>query len=199
MELALSGMTGMTVAAKNTVVQQAVTDYGKKLRDFIRYRINNPDDAEDLLQDVFLQFTRTLDNPEPIEKVSAWLFTAARNRIIDFYRKKKDKTFSSFASASEGSEEDTLLEPFDFIQSNSASPAEEYTKKLFWQALEAGLETLPMEQRMVFEMHELQGISFNDIQEITGEPLKTLLSRKHYAVKKLRAHLADFYTEWFNN
>jgi len=189
----------MSVAAKNTAVQQAVTEYGKKLRDFIRYRISNQDDADDLLQDVFLQFTRTLDNPEPIEKVSAWLFTAARNRIIDFYRKKKDQTFSSFAPANGDGEEDTLLEPFDFIKSDSSNPAEEYTKKLFWEALEAGLETLPMEQRMVFEMHELQGISFNDIQEITGEPLKTLLSRKHYAVKKLRAHLADFYTEWFKN
>ena len=195
MELALPGMTA---AARNTAVQQAVTEHGKKLLDFIRYRISNPADAEDLLQDVFLQFSRTLENPEPIEKVSSWLFTAARNRIIDFYRKKKDVTFSSFAQDSDG-DEDTLIEPFDFLQSNNSSPADEYTKKLFWQALEAGLETLPMEQRMVFEMHELQGISFNDIQEITGEPLKTLLSRKHYAVKKLRAHLADFYTEWFNN
>src|SRR5688572_26296644 len=139
MELALPGMTA---AAKNQAVQQAVTDYGKKLRDFIRYRINNPDDADDLLQDVFFQFTRALDNPEPIEKVSSWLFTAARNRIIDFYRKKKEKTFSSFSSTSE-SDEDTLLEPFDFLQSASSSPADEYTKKLFWQALEAGLETLP--------------------------------------------------------
>ena len=188
----------MTAAARNTAVQQAVTEHGKKLLDFIRYRIANPADAEDLLQDVFLQFSRTLDNPEPIEKVSSWLYTAARNRIIDFYRKKKAASFSSFAQSSD-SDEDTLLEPFDFIQSNSGSPADEYTKKLFWQALEEGLEKLPMEQRMVFEMHELQGISFNDIQDITGEPLKTLLSRKHYAVKKLRAHLADFYTEWFSN
>ena len=188
----------MTAAARNTAVQQAVTEHGKKLLDFIRYRISNPADAEDLLQDVFLQFSRTLDNPEPIEKVSSWLYTAARNRIIDFYRKKKAASFSSFAQSAD-SDEDTLLEPFDFLQSDSSSPADEYTKKLFWQALEEGLEKLPMEQRMVFEMHELQGISFNDIQDITGEPLKTLLSRKHYAVKKLRAHLADFYTEWFNN
>lgn len=195
MELALPGMTA---AARNTAVQQAVTEHGKKLLDFIRYRISNPADAEDLLQDVFLQFSRTLENPEPIEKVSSWLYTAARNRIIDFYRKKKAASFSSFAQSSD-SDEDTLLEPFDFLQSDSSSPAEEYTKKLFWQALEEGLEKLPMEQRMVFEMHELQGISFNDIQDITGEPLKTLLSRKHYAVKKLRAHLADFYTEWFSN
>ena len=195
MELALHGMTA---AAKNNTVQQAIADYGTKLRDFIRFRINNPDDADDLVQDVFLQFTRSLDNPEPIEKVSAWLFTAARNRIIDFYRKKKDQTFSSFIPTAEA-DDDTLIEPFDFLQSSNNNPADEYTKKLFWQALEAGLETLPIEQRMVFEMHELQGISFNDIQEITGEPLKTLLSRKHYAVKKLRAHLADFYTEWFNN
>ena len=195
MELALPGMTA---AARNTAVQQAVTEHGKKLLDFIRYRISNPADAEDLLQDVFLQFSRTLENPEPIEKVSSWLYTAARNRIIDFYRKKKAAPFSSFAQSSD-SDEDTLLEPFDFLQSDSSSPAEEYTKKLFWQALEEGLEKLPMEQRMVFEMHELQGISFNDIQDITGEPLKTLLSRKHYAVKKLRAHLADFYTEWFSN
>jgi RNA polymerase sigma factor (sigma-70 family) len=92
-------------------------------------------------------------------------------------------------------DEDTLIEPQDFYLSENNTPEEAYTRKLFWQALEAGLALLPDKQRLVFEMHELQGMSFNDIAEVTGESVKTLLSRKHYAVKKLRKHLNDFYNE----
>jgi RNA polymerase sigma factor (sigma-70 family) len=193
MELAL------TVSQKrNQTIQEAVQQYGKKLFDFIRFRVSSTEDAEDVLQDVYFQFSRALENPEPIEKVSSWLFTAARNRIIDTYRKKKSEPFSSFRK--EGSDEDdNLLEPFDFLSSTNNTPEDEYTKKLFWEVLQEGLEQLPEEQRLVFEMHELQGMSFNDIAEVTGDPLKTLLSRKHYAVKRLREHLREYYNETLNN
>jgi RNA polymerase sigma factor (sigma-70 family) len=194
MELALTAMA----ETRNRTIQEAVTQYGKKLFDFIRFRVASPEDAEDVLQDVYFQFSRALENPEPIEKVSSWLFTAARNRIIDFYRKKKTEPFSSFRTQ-ESEDDDTLLEPFDFLTSEGNTPEDEYTKKLFWEVLEEGLEELPEEQREVFEMHELQGLSFNDIAQMTGEPLKTLLSRKHYAVKRLREHLRDYYNETLNN
>ena len=194
MELAVPVMA----EKRNRTIQDAVQQYGKKLFDFIRYRVSSPEDAEDVLQDVYFQFSRALENPEPIEKVSSWLFTAARNRIIDFYRKKKTEPFSSFARP-ESEDDDNLLEPFDFLASEKNTPEDEYTKKLFWEVLQEGLEELPEEQRSVFEMHELQGMSFNDIAEVTGEPLKTLLSRKHYAVKRLREHLREYYNETLNN
>ena len=193
MEIAVTAMA----ETRNRTIQDAVKQYGKKLLDFIRFRVSSPEDAEDVLQDVYFQFSRALDNPEPIEKVSSWLFTAARNRIIDFYRKKKTEPFSSFARP-DSEDDDNLLEPFDFLTANGTTPEDEYTKKLFWEVLQQGLDELPEEQREVFEMHELQGLSFNEIAEMTGEPLKTLLSRKHYAVKRLREYLREYYNETFN-
>lgn len=190
MDIQLQSMT----ASKTLTIQQAVEQYGKKLFDFVRYKVANTEDAEDIIQDVYYQFSKAMDNPEPIEKISSWLFTAARNRIIDLYRKKKPETFTSLLPP-ETDDEDTLIEPQDFYVSDNNTPEEAYTRKLFWQALQEGLSTLPEEQRLVFEMHELQGMSFNDIADVTGEPIKTLLSRKHYAVKKLRNHLNDFYNE----
>ncbi len=181
-------------ATKTYTVQQAIEQYGKKLFDFIRFRVTNTEDAEDILQDVYFQFTKALDNPEPIEKISSWLFTAARNRIIDIYRKKKPDSFSSLLPSTTD-DDDYLIEPQDFLLHDSNTPEEALTRKLFWQMLDEGLSTLPEEQRMVFEMHELQGMSFNDIAEVTGESVKTLLSRKHYAVKKLRSHFNEFYNE----
>lgn len=97
--------------------------------------------------------------------------------------------------ANAAEDEETLLEPQDFLVYDQNTPEEAYTRKLFWQALESGLAQLPEEQRLVFEMHELQGMSFNDIAEVSGESVKTLLSRKYYAVKKLRKYLAEFYEE----
>jgi RNA polymerase sigma factor (sigma-70 family) len=190
MDLAMTAMA----ESKNKSIQQAFNLYSQKLLDFIRFRVPSIEDAEDVMQDVYYQFSRALDNPEPIQKVSAWLFTAARNRIIDTYRKKKSQPFSSFIREGED-DEDNLLEPFDFITAESQTPEDLYTRKLFWEVLQSGLDELPEVQRNVFEMHELQGLSFSDIAEVTGESIKTLLSRKHYAVKRLRKHLQDYYND----
>ncbi|MGD0590693.1 MAG: sigma-70 family RNA polymerase sigma factor [Bacteroidota bacterium] len=165
----------------------------KRLFDFIRRRVRTEADAEDILADVFYQLVASYSVSEPIEKMTSWLLTVARNKIIDWYRKRKPESFRQRAdeSALPLNIEDILFDP-------GQNPDVLYARSLVWTELADALEDLPDEQRYVFVMHELEGKSFKEIAELTGEPVNTLLSRKRYAVLYLREALQDLYDDFHN-
>ena len=170
---------------------QAVRNYSKKLFHFIRGRVNTDEDAEDILQDVWYQFSNVV-NTEPIEQASAWLFTVARNKITDKYRKQKEISLEEELGYVDEEGEMNIKE---ILLTESATPETEHLRSLFWQQLFGALNELPEEQRQVFVWNELEDISFNEIAERTGEKLNTLLSRKRYAVLHLRKRLEELYKE----
>lgn len=181
---------------KNQHISEIIKDYGGRLRGFIRKRVNSAEDAEDILQDVFYKLAEADQMLKPIEQISAWLFTVARNRIIDLYRKNKPESMSAFSTDKE--EEDFVTEIGDLLYDTEGTPETEYLKSLVWTELEKALDELPQEQRMVFELNELEGMPFKEIAKITGETENTLLSRKRYAVLHLRKRLQTLYNELIN-
>ncbi len=170
-----------------------VRDYGKRLFSFIRGRVSTDEDAEDILQDVWYRFSNAIDM-EPIGQTTAWLYRVARNRIIDKYRKQKTVSLENELSRDEEMDGKGIAG----ILSEHNDPEKEYLRNLFWEELMSALDELPEEQRQVFIWHELDGRSFEEIAETTGEKLNTLVSRKHYAVLHLRKRLEQLYTEFFN-
>jgi RNA polymerase sigma factor (sigma-70 family) len=170
---------------------QAVREYGKRLFNFIRGRVGTAEDAEDILQDVWYQFTNVLET-EPIEQTSAWLFRVARNRIIDKYRKRQPESLSDEMVPDTEDEGFNLRE---FVAAGNATPESEHLRNLFWEQLFSALSELPEEQRQVFVWNELEDVSFNEIARRTGEKINTLLSRKRYAVLHLRKRLEQLYKE----
>ena len=155
-----------------------------RLRDFIRRRVPDPRDAEDVLQDVFYKLVEANRLLMPIEHVTGWLFRAARNRIIDLFRKKKPESFG-----------DDSLGLEELLPSADAGPDALYLRSVLLDELDLALDELPDEQREVFIAHELEGRSFKEIAGETGVNLNTLLSRKRYAVLHLRERLQDIYDE----
>ncbi|MBV6647586.1 MAG: RNA polymerase sigma factor [Cyclobacteriaceae bacterium] len=154
-----------------------------QLFDFIKSRVPNEEDAEDLIQDVFLTLESTV---EPIQQIRAWLYRVSRNKIIDRYRKKTPQSFSQTG--------DLIGE----IRGAQRLPDDEMMDELVWQSIQNGLQELPKAQREVFEMHEFEGLSFKAISAITGDAVNTLILRKHYAVKQLRKKLKNVYSELKN-
>jgi RNA polymerase sigma factor (sigma-70 family) len=179
---------------KSQNIIEVVRDYGKHLFSFIRSRVNSHEDAEDILQDVWYRFSNTIET-EPIAQTTAWLYRVARNRIIDKYRKQKPVSLENELSKQED-EEYIKLNKF-FLPDNN-TPEAEYLRNVFWEELMIALDELPAEQRQVFTWHEMEGRSFEEIAEKTGENIKTLVSRKHYAVLHLRKKLERLYNEMLN-
>ena len=177
-------------------ISETVKRERKRLFEFIKRKVANPDDAEDILQDVLYQFTKSYTLVEPIREAGNWLFKVAGNRIIDWYRKRKPERLE-FVSVG-GEEEGELVSHADLHFDANQIPDDLYTRSLFWNALYAALEQLPVEQKQVFILHEIDGKSFQEIGEITGAGLNTLLSRKRYAVLFLREKLQSFYDELIN-
>jgi RNA polymerase sigma factor (sigma-70 family) len=174
-------------------ISEALMREQARLRNFIRRRVPDPRDAEDILQDVFYQLVEANRLLMPIEHVTGWLFRVARNRIIDLFRKKKPEIFSDIAIADEEGE---LLRLEDLLPSPDAGPAALYARHVLLDELELALDELPEEQREVFVAHELEGRSFKEIAAETGVSVNTLLSRKRYAVLRLRARLQSIYDEF---
>jgi RNA polymerase sigma factor (sigma-70 family) len=164
-----------------------------RLRNFIRRRVADPRDVEDVLQDVFYRLVEANRLLMPIDHVTGWLFRVARNRITDLFRKKTPEPFSD--TAIEG-EEGELLQIEDLLPSPDAGPEALYFRTLLLDELELALEELPEEQREVFVAHELEGRSFKELAEETGVSVNTLLSRKRYAVLHLRRRLQNIYDEF---
>jgi len=169
---------------------EAVARERSRLLNFIRRRVPDPGDAEDILQDVFTELVEANRLLMPIEHVTAWLFRVARNRITDLFRKKKPENFSDVAV--EGDE----LHFEDLLPSPDAGPEAVYARHVLLDELELAIGELPAEQREVFVAHELEGRSFKEIAEETGVSVNTLLSRKHYAVLRLRERLQSIYDEF---
>src|SRR5581483_3502867 len=174
-------------------ISDVVTREQSRLRNFIRRRVPDPGDAEDILQDVFYELVEANRLLMPIEHVTGWLFRVARNRITDLFRKKKPESFSNAAVAQD---EDELLYLEDLLPSPDALPDALYARSVLLDELEVALEELPEEQREVFIAHELDGRSFKDMADETGVSINTLLSRKRYAVLHLRERLKGIYEEF---
>jgi len=174
-------------------ISEVVRREQSRLRNFIRRRVPDPGDAEDILQDVFYKLVEANRLLMPIEHVTGWLFHVARNRITDLFRKKKPENFSDIAVADEDNE---LLQLEDLLPSPDAGPEALYTRQVLLDELELAVDELPEKQREVFVAHELEGRSFKEIAAQTGTNVNTLLSRKRYAVLHLRERLQDVYDEF---
>jgi len=166
-------------------------DYKQRLLNFIRGKVNRLEDAEDILQDVFYQFSRVDSLVNPIENISAWLYRSAKNKIIDHRRKKKDEPLP--ASYDEDEDEYIIDEIADIIYGKEETPETEMLRSLVFEEIQAALADLPKEQREVFEMTEFLEYSIKETAEKTNTPVNTVLSRKHYAVKFLRKRLEELY------
>lgn len=173
---------------------KAVRDYSKRLFYFIRGKVDTDEDAEDILQDVWYQFSNIM-NSEPIEQTSAWLYRVARNRIIDRYRRQEPDSLEGMFTSDEESEFNLK----EILLADDANPETEHLRNLFWEQLFAALNELPEEQKQVFVLNELEDVSFNEISERTGEKINTLISRKRYAVLHLRKRLEQLYKEITEN
>jgi RNA polymerase sigma factor (sigma-70 family) len=174
-------------------ISEIVTRERSRLRNFIRRRVPNPADADDIVQEVFYELVEANRLLMPIEHVTSWLFTVARNRITDLFRRKKPESFSDAAIEDEAGE---LLRIEDLLPSPDAGPHAVYLRNLLLDELELAIDELPDEQREVFLAHELEGRGFKEIAAETGIGMNTLLSRKRYAVLHLRERLQDVYDEF---
>src|SRR5207247_230021 len=176
-------------------ITEVVKREQSRLRNFIRRRVPDPRDVEDILQDVFYELVEANRLLMPIEHVTGWLFRVARNRITDLFRKKRPESFSDTAVANQ---DDELLRLEDLLPSPDAGPEALYARNVLLDELELAIEELPKEQREVFVAHELEGRSFKQIAAETGVGVNTLLSRKRYAVLHLRERLQNIYDEFTN-
>ena len=174
-------------------ISEVVKREQSRLRNFIRRRVPDPLDAEDILQDVFYRLVEANRLLMPIEHVTGWLFRVARNRITDLFRKKEPENFSEIGS---GDEEDEPAQFEDLMPSPDAGPEAIYARSVLLDELELALDELPEEQREVFVAHEFDGRSFKELSAETGVSVSTLLSRKRYAVLHLRERLQRVYDEF---
>lgn len=177
-------------------LERQIQEYQPRIRSFIKNRVPTREDAEDITQDVFYQFVKTVEQTHnPIENISGWLFRVARNLIIN---KKKKKSEASLPVAKHNDEQDDIYATLFPRIDESDSPVNVYIRSLMWEELEEALTELPVEQREIFELTELDGLPVKEISEASGIAVNTLLSRKHYAVKFLRKRLRSIYEELIN-
>jgi len=179
-------------------ISEVVGREQSRLRNFIRRRVPDPRDAEDILQEVFYELVEANRLLMPIGHVTGWLFRVARNRIIDLFRKKRPESFGSesFGDAAAEGEGGEVLRIEDLLPSPDAGPDALYARSVLLDELELALDELPEEQREVFVGHELEGRSFKEMSAETGVTVNTLLSRKRYAVLHLRERLRSIYDEF---
>lgn len=179
---------------QNQQISEAIEREKPRLRNFIRRRVADPSDAEDILQEVFYELVEAYRMMKPVEQVTAWLFRVARNRITDLFRGKHGQGARDEPLPPPGAEEDLRWE--DLLPSPDAGPEAAYARSVLLEEVEAALDELPEEQREVFIAHELMGYSFKEIAAETGVGVKTLLSRKHYAILHLRERLRAIYDDF---
>jgi RNA polymerase sigma factor (sigma-70 family) len=192
MEDALNITTQMAADRTNNITQ-TIKEYSRRLLGFIKQRVSGNEDAEDILQDVFYQFA---GSTEPIEQAGSWLFTVARNKITDKYRKHKLPLADDVFGTSQTDEES--FDWKEMLLAGDTNPETDYLRNLFWEELEMALNELPSEQRDVFVQNEIDGIAFKDIAGQTEVSVATLISRKRYAVLHLRERLQVLKDELLN-
>jgi RNA polymerase sigma factor (sigma-70 family) len=176
-------------------ISEVVKRERSRLHNFIRRRVPDPRDAEDILQEVFYELVEANRLLMPIEHVTGWLFRVARNRITDLFRKRKPESFTDAALATDD-DEGELLRLEDLLPSPDAGPDALYARSVLLEELELALSELPAEQREVFVAHELEGRSFKEMAAASGVSINTLLARKRYAVLHLREQLQDIHDEF---
>ena len=192
MENAITISANMS-SERNYTITQTIQSVSKRLLNFIKQRVGNNEDAEDILQDVFYQF---VGNTEPIEQATGWLFKVARNKIIDSYRKKKIELADDIFSVAE--DDGDSFDWKEILFSTEANAETDYLRSVFWEQLQLALDELPAEQREVFIQNEMEDISFKEIAKQTGVSVATLTSRKRYAVLHLRERLRELKIELLN-
>ena len=186
-------MTTELMAGRQQNIIQAIQNYGRQLFGFIRSRVKTNEDAEDILQDVWYQFSNQPER-EAIESVSGWLYKVARNKITDRYRKKKNESLEDYSFY----DEEGGLNFKEILLADNSNPETEHLRQLFWEELFAALDELPANQRSVFTMNELEDMTLQEIADAEGEKLKTIISRKRYAVLHLRKRLESLYNDIVN-
>jgi RNA polymerase sigma factor (sigma-70 family) len=181
-------------AADKIQIENLVREEEGRLLGFIRKRVDREEDVRDIAQDVYYQLTIGFEDIRKVTSITSWLFSVARNRITDHYRKKKTEQLSTqMVSRRDDDGGPLMLE--DILPSLTRSPEDEYMRDVIWKTIEACLERLPGPQREVFVMNEFEELSFREISSITGEGINTLLSRKRYAVTYLREQLRELYNQ----
>jgi RNA polymerase sigma factor (sigma-70 family) len=191
-----ASITSMT--EQDRQISEIIAEERYRLRNFIRKRVPDPSDVEDILQEVFYELLEANRLLMPIDHVTGWLFRVARNRITDLFRKKKPEAFSDAAPNKPGDEDGELVRIEDLLPSPDAGPEALYVRNVLLDELELALDELPDEQREVFVAHELEGRSFKELSAESGVNVNTLLSRKRYAVLHLRERLQSIYDEFTN-
>lgn len=176
---------------KENIIAQTVKNYGGKLLSFIRPKVNNSEDAEDILQEVWYQFSN-LTNISEIVNVSAWLYTVSRNKITDSYRKNKTENLEDFVYEDE---DGTFSIKDILLLDDSENPELLAFREEVWKALFSALDELPEKQKLVFTEHEIEGKKLQEIADEQGENLKTIISRKNYAIKHLRKRMTVLYKD----
>ena len=172
-------------------ITETIKAYSNRLFGFIKQRVRSDEDAEDILQEVFYQLA---GNTKPVDQLSAWLFTIARNKITDSYRKKKPELLDDLFF----NDDEDDIGWNEILFSDDTDPETEYVRSIFWTTLNEALNELPAEQREAFVQHELNDISFDEISKDSGVPVATLISRKRYAVLHLRQRLEIIKNELLN-
>jgi RNA polymerase sigma factor (sigma-70 family) len=186
-------MAGMAeIAGEKANIVQAIKSYGKQLFGFIRSRVPTNEDAEDILQDVWYQLSNQ-SSPEEIDSVSGWLYRVAKNKITDKYRKKKENSLEDFFT-----DDDEGLNIAEIFLADENNPDTKELQQLFWETLFEALDELPQNQRDVFILNELEDKTLQQIANMKNENIKTIISRKRYAVLHLRKRLEDLYNEFIN-
>lgn len=173
-----------TALTRNEHIKLTVKEESPRLLNFIRKRVPDRNEAEDILQDVFTQLVFSFESIQSAERIGSWLYTTARNRITDYFRKKRPDRFSDRRMSNSDGEETLGME--EIIPTELFDPEDEFMRPVIADAMEDALAELPEEQREVFMMHVFDEMSFKEISEMTGVPVNTLLSRKRYAVLHLR-------------
>jgi len=182
------------MAEQDQRISETVSRDESRLRSFIRRRVPDAADAEDILQDVFYELVEAFRMTKPVEQVTAWLFRVARNRITDLFRSRNREALRNEPAKLTEDGEMLLLD--EYLPSSDVGPEVAYARSVLAEALDDALDELPEEQRAVFIGHELMGYSFKELSAQTGVSVNTLLSRKHYAVAHLRERLQAIYDEF---
>lgn len=185
----------MPQSEKENIISKSVDKYGGKLMDFIRPKVRNSEDAEDILQEVWYQFSN-LSNISDIVNISSWLFSVTRNKITDNYRKKRTENLEDFTYEDE--EGSLLIQEF-LLENNDENPEAKYFQDEIWKEIFDALDELPEKQKQVYLENEIEGKTLQTIADEQNENLKTIISRKQYAVKHLRMRLGQLYNDLNNN
>ena len=188
----------IVTADQNRKISATVRREGRRLRNFIRRRVLDAAEAEDILQDVLYELVAAHRLMQPIEQAGAWLMRVARNRIIDRFRKRKTDSLAAQSPPRPADDEEEAAALEDLLPSLEPGPEGETIQRVLLEQIEDALDELPPEQREVFVAHELEGASFKELAERWGVSVNTLLSRKRYAVRALREHLQAAHDEWLD-